>query len=249
MTIFWLTVIGLLIGTLVILFGGGGAAIYLAILTSVFGLNAAVASSTSLVTALPSLIVGAFNYYRQGQINTKIGNQMLLTAIPVVVIGSLVSKYIPAKIYQLLIGIILVLLGIHMLLQKQVKSASTVKKMRLAHLEAALYGLLAGLMVGVAGMSGGAVIIAGLFLLGLQDFQATATSIYVLVFMTITGAFFHIASGRVDWVAALPLMAGAIAGAFIAPKLAQILAKTKITQYMKPTIAILLIVLGAKSLL
>lgn len=44
MTIFWLTVIGLLIGTLVILFGGGGAAIYLAILTSVFGLNAAVAS-------------------------------------------------------------------------------------------------------------------------------------------------------------------------------------------------------------
>ena len=67
--------------------------------------------------------------------------------------------------------------------------------------------------------------------------------------MTITGALFHIASGRVDWVAALPLMAGAIAGAFIAPKLAQILAKTKITQYMKPTIAILLIVLGAKSLL
>lgn len=90
--------------------------------------KSAVASSIFLLTVLPSLIVGAFNYYRQDQINTKIGNQMLLTAIPVAVIGSLVSKYIPAKIYQLLIGIILVLLGIHMLLQKQVKSAPTVKK-------------------------------------------------------------------------------------------------------------------------
>lgn len=85
------------------------------------------ASSTSLVTALPSLIVGAFNYYRQGQINTKIGNQMLLTAIPVVVVGSLVSKYIPAKIYQLLIGIILVLLGIHMLLQNKLNQLRLLK--------------------------------------------------------------------------------------------------------------------------
>lgn len=84
-------------------------------------------------------------------------------------------------------------------------------------MKAALYGLLAGLIVGVAGMSGGAVIIAGLFLLGLQDFQATATSIYVLVFMTITGAFFHIASGRVDWVAALPLMGRSYCRSFYCP--------------------------------
>ena len=55
MKIFLLGLIGLVIGTFVILFGGGGAAIYLAILTGLFGLNAAKASSTSLVTALPSL--------------------------------------------------------------------------------------------------------------------------------------------------------------------------------------------------
>ena len=248
MKILLLGLIGLIIGTFVILFGGGGAAIYLAILTGLFGLNAATASSTSLVTALPSLIIGAISYYHQRQINTKIGNQMLMTAIPAVIIGALLSKYIPAKIYKWLIGIVLVVLGINMLLKKKSPSVEAVKKTQYASLEAGLYGILGGLMVGVAGMSGGAVIIGGLFLLGLQDFQATATSTYVLVFMTITGAIFHIADGRVDWSAGLPLMIGAILGACIAPKLAQILAKTKITHYMKPTIGILLILLGIKSL-
>ena len=249
MKIFLLGLIGLVIGIFVILFGGGGAAIYLAILTGLFGLNAATASSTSLVTALPSLIIGAISYYHQRQINTKVGNQMLLTAIPAVIIGALVSKYIPAKIYKWLIGIVLVVLGINMLFKKKAQTAETVKKTQFARMEAGIYGILGGLMVGVAGMSGGAVIIGGLFLLGLQDFQATATSTYVLVFMTITGAIFHIADGRVDWTAGLPLMIGAILGAIIAPRLAQILAKTKITRYMKPTIGILLILLGAKSLL
>ena len=249
MKIFLLGLIGLIIGTFVILFGGGGAAIYLAILTGLFGLNAATASSTSLVTALPSLIIGAISYYHQRQINTKIGNQMLMTAIPAVIIGALLSKYIPAQIYKWLIGIVLVVLGINMLLKKKTQTVATVKKTQYARLQAGMYGILGGLMVGVAGMSGGAVIIGGLFLLGLQDFQATATSTYVLVFMTITGAIFHIADGRVDWIVGLPLMIGAIIGAVIAPRLAQILAKTKITCYMKPTIGVLLVLLGVKSLL
>ncbi|MEB3363259.1 sulfite exporter TauE/SafE family protein [Lactobacillus sp. R2/2] len=119
---------GLVIGTFVILFGGGGAAIYLAILTGLFGLNAATASSTSLVTALPSLIIGAISYYHQRQINTKVGNQMLLTAIPAVIIRALVSKYIPAKIYKWLIGIVLVVLGINMLFKKKHKPQKQLRK-------------------------------------------------------------------------------------------------------------------------
>ena len=242
-----LGMIGLLIGTLVILFGGGGAAIYLGILTGLFNLSAASASSTSLVTALPSLIIGAGSYYRQGKINTKIGNQMLLAAIPAVVLGALAAHIIPTNFYKWLIGIILILLGINMLIQKNKHSTTTYRQPH-ARLQASLFGILGGLMVGVAGMSGGEVILAGLFLLGLKDFQATATSTYVLTFMTITGTLFHIAGGQVDWAAGLPLMFGALVGAVIAPKLAQLLAKTKVTAYIKPVTGILLILLGTKSL-
>lgn len=250
MNIILLGIIGLIIGTLVILFGGGGAAIYLGILTGVFGLKASAAAATSLVTVLPSLIMGAWRYYRQGQINTKVGNQILISAIPAVIIGSLLSSYIPNSIYAWLIVVILILLGLSMFLQNRNKSAeSKAQTVNTARLKAGLYGILGGLMVGVAGMSGGAVILAGLFLLGLKDFKATATSTYVLVFMSATGALFHIAGGQVDWQAGLPLMVGALFGAMIAPKLAQLLAKTRITQYMKPAIGVFLALLGIKSLL
>ena len=251
MTIVWLGIIGLVIGTIVILFGGGGAAIYLGILTGIFGIKASAAASTSLVTVLPSLIMGAWRYHRQGQINTKLGNQMLITAIPAVVIGSLCTRFIPGWVYKWLVGLILIILGLSMLIQQfhsQRKSTTASSQTTHARLKAGLYGVLSGLMVGVAGMSGGAVILAGLFLLGLQAFNATATSTYVLVFTTAVGTLFHVAGGQVDWHAGLPLMIGAAAGAIIAPLISMRLAKTKATGYMKPVIGVFQIVLGLKSL-
>ncbi|MFN1208389.1 TSUP family transporter, partial [Enterococcus lactis] len=81
-SIIFLIVFGVAVGMLTILLGGGGGAIYLGILTGVIGLNAANAASTSLVTSLPPLIIGAISYYRQGKIDVKIGNQMLIAALP-----------------------------------------------------------------------------------------------------------------------------------------------------------------------
>lgn len=246
-----LGILGLIIGTFVILFGGGGAAIYLGILTGMLRLGAAAAASTSLITALPSLLIGAYSYTRQGKIDFKIGNQMLITAIPAVIIGSLGAHFIPNTVYTWLVGLILLVLGLNMLWQyfqtaheKKAPSPTTYPR-----LKAGLYGGLGGLMVGVAGMSGGAVIIAGLFLLRLKAFRATATSTYVVAAMTIIGALFHTAAGQVNWQAGLPLMIGAILGALIAPRLALVLAKTRITNYLKPVIGILLAILGLKSLL
>lgn len=252
MDLFVLAVIGLVIGTLVILFGSGGAAFYLGILTGFFGLKGSVASSTSVVTALPALVLGAWRYYRQGQINTKVGNQMLIAALPAVVVGSFFAKFIPDAAYTWLIGLILIALGISMLIQDYHnghKKDSTEISATHPKLKAGLYGALAGLMVGVAGMSGGAVILAGLFLLGLEAFNATATSTYVLVFMTAVGAFFHTASGQVDWHVGIPLIIGSCLGAVIAPLIASKLAKSSSSGWMKPLIALINIFLGVKSLI
>jgi uncharacterized membrane protein YfcA len=245
-----LVIIGLLIGTIVILFGGGGAAIYLGILTGVFSLPAAAAAATSLVTVLPSLLMGSWRYHRQKQLNIKIGNRILLAALPAVIIGSLCSSLIPNALFKWLIGLILVILGISMLIQAlhHPNTKQAASKQSHAGLKATFYGVLGGLMVGVAGMSGGAVILAGLFLLGLEGFNATATSTYVLTFMSAVGALFHIAGGQVDWAVGLPLMIGAFLGAIIAPFLSARLAKTNFASSLKPIIGVFLIVLGIKSL-
>lgn len=250
MNIIYLGVIGLIIGTIVILFGGGGAAIYLGILMGLFGLKDSAAAATSLVTVLPSLMVGAWSYYRQGQIDTSVGNQMLISAIPAVIVGSLISGFIPESIYKWIVGLVLIVLGISMLIQRNKSVNENTETSGSQHrLRAAMYGVLGGLMVGIAGMSGGAIIIAGLFILGLPAFKATATSTYVLVFTTATGAILHLAGGQVDWHAGLPLMIGALIGAVIAPMLSVKLAQTQMVKYMKPGIGIFLAILGVKSLM
>lgn len=248
-TIFFLVIFGIIVGMLTILLGGGGGAIYLGILTGLIGLNAANAASTSLVTSLPPLIIGAISYYRQGKIDVKIGNQMLIAAIPSVVAGSILSHFIPDSFYKWIIGLIMVVLGANMLRKRKSKDESVINNSNNDRIKASLYGCLAGLMVGVAGMSGGAVITAGLFILGLETFNATATSTYVLAFMSTVGMLFHLAGGSVDWHAGLPLTLGAVIGAIIAPMLASGLAKSSISKYLKPFIGTMLVLLGIKSLL
>lgn len=243
LTTFVLIIVGILVGTIVIALGGGGGAIYLGILSSSFHLSPASAAATSIITSLPALIIGVIGYAKQKRINFHVGNQMLLAALPAVVIGSLISPHIPKLIYTWIIGIILIILGLQIFFKKS-------KQDSINHnpYAAAAYGILGGLMVGVAGLSGGGPILAGLLLLGLDTFNATATSAYVLVGMSILGSIFHISSGNVYWQAGIPLLIGAICGAVIAPLLVNVLAKSRHPEWINYFIAVLLIYMGVKTL-
>lgn len=242
-----LLLIGFIIGIFVISMGGGGAAFYLGVLTSMFGLSAASATATSLITALPSLILGAFTYYRQGAINFKLGNQMLIAALPAVIVGSLLAPYIPSTIYAWVVGLVLAALGVNILWQTYHPSTKDGSAGNLW--EARGFGVLSGLMVGVAGMSGGGPVVAGLLMMGLDMVQAAATSSYVLVGMTIVGALLHLTGGQVDWHAGLGLMIGALIGALFAPMLMKRLNSGKASGYLKPFMGLLLIVMGIKTII
>lgn len=160
MTYLALVLIGFVIGVFVLSTGGGGAAFYLGVLTSLFHLSAPVAAATSLLTAFPSLVVGAFGHYRTGNIRFKVGNRMLISAIPAVVIGALISPYIPLKIYTWIVAIILAVLGLQILIQLIFPRANSNKKSTNDSLKASMFGVISGLMVGVAGLSGGGPILA-----------------------------------------------------------------------------------------
>ncbi|MTV81845.1 sulfite exporter TauE/SafE family protein [Secundilactobacillus folii] len=238
-----LAVAGVVIGLFVISTGGGGAAFYLGILTGVFKLAPATAAATSIITALPSIIIGSWGYYRQHLINFRIGNLMLISAVPAVIVGALISPYIPETIYRWIIGIILVLLGVRIFLQR-----GSSRKPQHGKMLAILYGIMSGLMVGVAGLSGGGPIMAGALILGLDTFHATATSSYVLVGMCFLGAILHLTNGSVDWAAGLPLMLGAIVGATMAPLLVKRISQSKHNGWVQPLIAVLLIFMGINTI-
>lgn len=235
---------GLLIGTVIIALGGGGGAFYLGVLTAVFQLDPAQAAATSLVTAIPSILIGVIGYWRGHKIDFHLGNQMLIAALPAVIIGALISPYIPKPLYKWIIGIILTWLGCRIFIKHSKKQTHDSKW------AARLYGILAGLMVGVAGLSGGGPILAGLLILGEDLFRATATSAYVLSGMCLLGAILHTTSGQVNWPVGIPLMLGAIIGAILAPRFMDLLSKKPQSgKYIQTFIAILLIVMGVKTVL
>lgn len=244
MTYISLVVIGFLIGLLVLSTGGGGAALYLGVLTSLFHLSAPVAAATSIFTAFPSLVVGAIGHYKTGNIRFKIGNQMLIAAIPATIIGSLLSPYIPRDIYTWIVAIILIVLGLQILVQHFFPNKNN-KKSKYINLKASLFGIVSGLMVGVAGLSGGGPILAGLLILNLDMVRAVATSAYILVGTSAIGLIFHL-NGNINWSIGISLMIGAVLGALLAPKLLAKIDPVKFTTYVKPVIAVLIIVMGLK---
>ncbi|WP_125711797.1 sulfite exporter TauE/SafE family protein [Companilactobacillus kedongensis] len=244
MTYISLIVIGFLIGVLVLSTGGGGAAMYLGVLTTFFHLSTPVAVATSIFTAFPSLVVGAIGHYRNHNIRFKVGNRMLIAAVPATIIGSLLSPYIPKDIYTWIVAVIFVLLGIQIFIQIFSPSKSK-KHSKYDNLKATMFGIISGLMVGVAGLSGGGPILAGLLLLNLDMVRAVATSAYILVGTSGVGLIFHL-NNNINWSIGFSLMAGAILGALVAPRLLAKVDPIKFTTYVKPALAVLIIFMGIK---
>lgn len=234
-------------GVFVISLGGVGGAIYLGVLTALFNLPPATAAATSIVTALPALLVGAWSYYRRGMIEFRLGNRMLVAAIPSIFIGFWISPWLPEKLYKLVIGLILAALGIRIIYKTYHRSAKQPTSSKWGSIA---YGVIGGLMVGVAGLSGGGPITAGLLLLGVGMANASATSAYVLVGMSIVGALLHLSGGAVDWQAAGGLIVGSLVGALLAPPVILWLTrKPQRALVIKLILGAMLIVMGIKTIL
>ena len=233
-------VCGFLIGFFVISTGGGGAALYLGVLTGLCGLSAAHAVDTSLLTAIPALCFGALSFYRHGNVNVKLARQFLYFALPTVIVASLLARYIPEKIYAPLIGLVLVVLGVQMYFRK-------VRQTEDIHVDrgkAAYYAILSGLMIGIGGLSGGGVIMAGLLAMGEDMLGTVATSSFILVWTSLIGAVMHMTGGGVSYFYALLLIIGSVTGALIAPRVLSRVNRATFDRIFKPVISLIVILMG-----
>ncbi len=244
-----MVIVGLAVGVFVISLGGGGGAIYLGVLTAIFQLSPGAAAATSIVTSLPALIMGSWSYYRRGLINFSLGNRMMIAAIPSIFVGFLIAPFLPEKVYKVVIGLILAFLGAQLVYKLYRQSPKKTPRLS-PNVVSVLYGIMGGLMVGIAGLSGGGPITTGLLLLGASMASASATSSYVLVGMSIVGALLHISGGSIDWHAAGGLIAGSLVGAFLAPPIVLwMTAKPARARLVKLFMGIFIIIMGARTAL
>ena len=235
---------GFLIGCFVTLIGGGGATFYLGVLTSSLAMSTEMAVPTSLFIAVFALLSGFLTQLKLKNVDLKIGNRLILAAIPGILIGTAVSKSIPAAVYQTAIGCLLTFMGCVVLyknLLKKKKEQVVNEKSKVA----LLFGLTSGLMVGFGGLSGGSATVAGLSIIGLPAVKATGTTTYILWVLAVVGLVTHLVAGSpISWTAGLLLMAGGIAGSILTPLVLRLFDQKKLNKVLSPMLGFVIIYFG-----
>ncbi len=118
-TIFTLMMIGLLAGMVSGFFGVGGGIIMVPALVFIMGLSQHQAQGTSLaVMVLPVVLLGAINYYKAGYINIRFAIFVIIAFVAGVYLGSLASISLPDATLRKAFGVLMIIAGIKMILQK-----------------------------------------------------------------------------------------------------------------------------------
>lgn len=245
-----LPIVGLLVGMLIVTFGGGGGGVYVGILILLFHISPEVAASTSLATIIPTTAAGAFSHWKAGNVNLRFGLTMLFGGAAGAVIGSLLSGVFPQNLYNKLTGTIMLALAAQTffsLLKKKKHPAETrqeteASKARTA--KAVSFGLLGGVMSGLVGLSGGGPISAGLLILGCTALEAVGTSVLVLLGIAVAGFLAHLGTGNIDWQLVGLLASGTMCGALIGPFLLKHVDKKKLEKILQPAIFLMIVVMG-----
>ena len=98
-------------------------------------------------------------------------------------------------------------------MQKEQRGAGGTDRRTLAIL--ILVGVISGFLSGMFGIGGGSIIVPALVWTGLQQRQASATSLASMIPMSLAGVASYALGGHVDWLAALLLAVGTVIGAQI----------------------------------
>jgi len=108
--------IGLAVGSVVVLFGGGGGGMILMVLLFVFGFPMHKAVGTSVMVEAGSSLSGCLGYAIRGHINILYG---VVLMVGIIIGGRLAAKYankVNEETFSKLVGVIFVVLGVLMVL-------------------------------------------------------------------------------------------------------------------------------------
>jgi uncharacterized membrane protein YfcA len=247
----FLPLFGFVIGLLVSMFGGGGGGLYVPLLTLLFNVPIQVAIATSLASIIPTTLFGAYAHHKQGNVNIPIGLTFGVTGIIGTLMGVYFSTLIPSLILRKLFGILAILFVFPVLFRKRKEENKHVDNpydLNILNLKkvyiGSIFGLLSGIMSGLFGVSGGAPVATGLYILGFPANIVIGTSVFVLFFNAVSGLFGHLAVGHINFILIILLGGSAAIGALIGPRLLKRIKADVLDKWFKIIFTILLTLMG-----
>lgn len=192
----------------------------------------------SLVTMVFTGLSSTLSYLRAGRVDYKTGVLFLIGSIPGGALGSWINQFVHADSFQVYFGILMIIISILFFLKKEnpKRSAARGNPRGLRTFEiygtayeyyvpvsgAIILSLTIGTISGLFGIGGGSIMVPAMVLLfGVPIHIATATSMFMIFFVSLSGASTHIFLGHVVWEYALFFIPGAWIGGRLGAKINQ----------------------------
>ena len=225
------------IGIIAAIIGLGGGFLYVPTLSLIFGLDTKTAIGTSLAVMIFSSLSASFWYRKQGIVLYKVALVLIIPSMLASLAGSWLTTLIDARILVAIFCVMLVLVSLEMLLPqfrflREIRLGPSfvmttsvprqglqpVNRIWYSHL--IFWGAVGGILSGVTGTSGGAIFVPALATAGVPVHYAIATSMFTIIFVSITGATAHASLGQISWPFLMVYGAGAAFGAFVGAHIA-----------------------------
>jgi uncharacterized membrane protein YfcA len=218
--------LGLVAGTYGTLVGVGGGLLIVPILL-LSHIAPKEAAGTSMAVILANAASGSVSYLRQRRVDVRSAMVFTLAGLPGALLGGFFDQFVPPKLFSLLFGTFLLLMGVRFFLKPGQDSesgapvVSTRNTAGFRPLLAAAIGLVAGFLASMFGVGGGIIFVPSMaYLFSFPAHIATATSTFIIALTAIFGTASHAYYHDVLWGPAVAIAIGAVAGAPIGARIA-----------------------------
>jgi uncharacterized membrane protein YfcA len=252
----WLVIFGFLIGILASMTGVGGGVFIVPILTFFYAFVVNSATGTSLTTIIFTAIASTVNYAKQKRIYFKTGLILVITTAPGAYMGAWLATIMEERLLGLVFGVFLMLVAARTIIsvlrkKTQDKQSAIVTDTQLIHSGKTIalgvgLGFFGGIASGLLGIGGGTLIVPILTIaLGMPIHYATATSMFTMIFTSISAVAKYYQSSLIDFPVALTLAAGSIIGAQVGAYTSKKLSGRNLTMIF----GVILIIAGANMII
>jgi len=222
-----LPIFGFLIAIVASLTGIGGGIFIVPVLTLLYEFVPANAVGTSLTVIIFTAAASTLNYARQKRIYWRTGLVLAVTTAPGAYLGAWLTTQLQPRQLGLIFGLFLLGVAVYMIVDlnslRRSKRQDTVSMersdsdlVRSGRTIAIGAGLsfFGGLASGLLGIGGGLLVVPVMaFAMGMSIHLATATSMFTMIFTSLSGVVQHYQANHVDFESALLLALGAVFGA------------------------------------
>ncbi len=223
-----LPIFGFLIAIVASLTGIGGGIFIVPVLTLLYEFLPANAFGTSLTVIIFTAVASTLNYARQRRIFWKTGLVLVLTTAPGAYVGAWLTEQLAEDTLGLIFGFFLIAVAIYVILgfndrgrskggrdetSVELSDSALVHSGRIIAIGAGL-SFFGGLASGLLGIGGGLLVVPVMaFVMGMSIHFATATSMFTMIFTSLSGFVKHYQANHVNFETALLLALGAVLGA------------------------------------